>query len=658
VQTHTSCSLPRCFFVSRSASNKRGDAAMESTFVRSLLFSLLLALLLVILGPTPVTQAAANLNVDRFDDPAVTVGGAGAAACTPAENDCSLRGAILLTNASLGDAFVINIPTGTYTLTLTGAGEDYNLTGDLDITHNVTIAGAGASATIINANNLDRVLDARTDNTDNTDNIRISGVTIKGGHAPDGAVATSIAGGGSGENGGGIRNTASLTLTNVIVTANHAGAGGAGGADLATKTAYPGGPGGMGGGIYNTGALTVISTTISSNSAGEGGVGGSGGAARSPNPGAWGGNGGDGGGIYNSGTLTVTGTIVQSNHAGRGGNGGAGSGGIPIAPATGAPGASGGDGGNGGGIYNASNLSLARSTIASNVTGDGGLGGAGGAGSGAPQSGIAGRDGGAGGNGGKAGNGSAISNTGQAMVMNSTLSGNTAGNGGAGANGGKGGDTSGAIGGNGGDGGSSGSGGSGGIHNYNSLLVAATFTVTSATVTANTTGNRGIPGSGGAGGAGNPNGNNGSPGSIGTTGTGGGVALYGGTLSFKNTILANNTTPPFGQGPDCFGTLTSQGYNLIRTPTGCTVGGSSMGNIIGQDPKLNALADNGGGTLTHALQLSSPAINAADPAGCRDGAGALLSVDQRGLPRAYGGRCDIGAFELQGSGLFLPLLRR
>ncbi len=57
---------------------------MQSTFVRSLVFPLLLALLLVILGPTPVARAAVNLNVDRFDDPAVTKPEVGAAACTPA----------------------------------------------------------------------------------------------------------------------------------------------------------------------------------------------------------------------------------------------------------------------------------------------------------------------------------------------------------------------------------------------------------------------------------------------------------------------------------------------------------------------------------------------------------------------------------------------
>ncbi len=127
-------------------------------------------------------------------------------------------------------------------------------------------------------------------------------------------------------------------------------------------------------------------------------------------------------------------------------------------------------------------------------------------------------------------------------------------------------------------------------------------------------------------------------------------------MSLKNTILANNTTPAGGQGPDCYGMLNSQGFNLIRTMTSCTVGGPTIGDITGQDPLLNTLADNGGGTLTHALQSASPARNAADPAGCKDAAGTLLLVDQRGLPRIFGGRCDIGAFEWQG--LFLPLTVR
>ena len=49
------------------------------------------------------------------------------------------------------------LPAGTYTLTRAGTNEDAAATGDLDITQNLTITGAGAATTIIDGNQLDRV---------------------------------------------------------------------------------------------------------------------------------------------------------------------------------------------------------------------------------------------------------------------------------------------------------------------------------------------------------------------------------------------------------------------------------------------------------------------------------------------------------------------
>src|SRR5207248_424021 len=60
----------------------------------------------------------------------------------------SLRDAILGANATPG-ADVITLPAGTYTLTIAGADEDAGATGDLDITDDLTINGAGAATTII-----------------------------------------------------------------------------------------------------------------------------------------------------------------------------------------------------------------------------------------------------------------------------------------------------------------------------------------------------------------------------------------------------------------------------------------------------------------------------------------------------------------------------
>ncbi len=90
--------------------------------------------------------------------------------------------------------------------------------------------------------------------------------------------------------------------------------------------------------------------------------------------------------------------------------------------------------------------------------------------------------------------------------------------------------------------------------------------------------------------------------------------------------------------------LTSEGYNFVSSTTGCTIDGDTAGNLTGA-PALGALANDGGPTLTHLPNVGSPAIDAANPAGCTDFAGAALTKDQRGQARVVGGRCDIGAVE-------------
>src|SRR3954468_21737047 len=92
-----------------------------------------LVILLFLLAVTAAPPAYADIyDVDRTDDDATKT------ACTVAANDCSLRGAIIKANGH-GGADVINLPSGTYTLTVAGTGEDAAATGDLDITDSVTI---------------------------------------------------------------------------------------------------------------------------------------------------------------------------------------------------------------------------------------------------------------------------------------------------------------------------------------------------------------------------------------------------------------------------------------------------------------------------------------------------------------------------------------
>src|SRR5512138_3483614 len=96
------------------------------------------------------------------------------------DGDCSLREAIIAANTDAAvdacpagnGADEINLPTGIYTLTIVGANEDAAQTGDLDITANLTLVGAGRANTTIDANGLDRVFDLL-----GSPRVRISDVT-------------------------------------------------------------------------------------------------------------------------------------------------------------------------------------------------------------------------------------------------------------------------------------------------------------------------------------------------------------------------------------------------------------------------------------------------------------------------------------------------
>jgi hypothetical protein len=121
----------------------------------------------------------------------------------------------------------------------------------------------------------------------------------------------------------------------------------------------------------------------------------------------------------------------------------------------------------------------------------------------------------------------------------------------------------------------------------------------------------------------------------------GGLDLGGapGIAHLGNTIVAGNSAG--NEGPDLRGTYHSDGNNIIGNASGSSgFTNGTNGDQVGVDPKLGPVADNGGSTPTMALQPSSPAINAANPA-------TAPPTDQRGFFRA--GLPDIGAFELNGT---------
>ena len=115
----------------------------------------------------------------------------------------------------------------------------------------------------------------------------------------------------------------------------------------------------------------------------------------------------------------------------------------------------------------------------------------------------------------------------------------------------------------------------------------------------------------------------------------------GGTILMEDSVVAGNHVLAREESADCFGPVTSGGYNLIKDPRGCTLRGDTLTLLSGVDPLLSLLRNNGGPTKTHALLPSSPAIDAGDP-----NPAILPETDQRGNPRVGQGRIDMGAYEM------------
>jgi hypothetical protein len=491
----------------------------------------------------------------------------------------SLRAAVIAANSN-GQDNTITLQAAVYPLTIANKGGQENgaAEGDLDLTganHTLTLEGAGTARTTIDAGKLDRVFQVFKDVT-----VVLRNLTLRNGRTQDGGVVGIPVTGTPGL-GGGILNAGKLTLDQVVVTDCAAfGNNGADGVSIGTSAAFgQSGTLGAGGGIENVGTLTLIQSTIKDCIA----VGGNGGMGA---PG-----------------------LLQDGSGGRGG------------------------GGHGGGVESFGSLTIVQSTLSGNRA----FGGNGGKGA------VKFHDNGfAGGNGGEARGGGLFlaPGLGQATLMNTTIAANSVA-GGVGAQGGDG-DSTGAAPGV-GDGTQGGTGGNGGFGLGGGVYTEQAVILANSTVALNEA-HGGLAGPGGVPGVGATIGFPGADGHRGVANAGGIRTIIqtptdNAALTSLSSLIAGNMddTSTF---PDMQGTFASVSNTLLQDVDGATgITGGKSGNIVGQDPRLGPLQDNGGPTATIALLAGSPAINA--------GANPLnLTVDQRGFStRAVGGSADIGAFE-------------
>jgi hypothetical protein len=131
----------------------------------------------------------------------------------------------------------------------------------------------------------------------------------------------------------------------------------------------------------------------------------------------------------------------------------------------------------------------------------------------------------------------------------------------------------------------------------------------------------------------------------------GGAILNQGAMDIASSTIARNTAT-FDVVPGGGGVYSDFGSNTARDSIFALNSGDDFSvsflatadlsnhNFMGGDPLLAPLGDNGGPTPTMALLSASPCIDAGDPDFAPP-----PQYDQRGAPRVFDGRIDIGAFE-------------
>ena len=130
--------------------------------------------------------------------------------------------------------------------------------------------------------------------------------------------------------------------------------------------------------------------------------------------------------------------------------------------------------------------------------------------------------------------------------------------------------------------------------------------------------------------------------------TAGALWNFAGTTKVKNTIFNDSRgTNGSGSSLNCDGpAVISEGRNIV-SDNSCVPNPSSVEDLLGTDPKLEAfINDNGSPTRSFMLLPDSPAI---------DYALDCPTTDQRGVVRPVGANCDVGAVEYA-KFVYLPLI--
>lgn len=247
---------------------------------------------------------AATFTVDNTTDTVDATPGDGI--CADVSANCTLRAAIQESNALAG-ADIITLPAGTFSLAITGSGEELAATGDLDINGSLTISGAGAKLSFIDGQDIDRVFDIGPSSAAIT--VSMSNLVIRNGTVTgNGGLIRNLATlsltevsleNGQAATGGGLHTIGDLTVNRSLLKSNNASADGGGffqggGITSFTNSTFSGNTAtGNGGGLYLAAAVTTTLdyVTVAFNTAVLNG----------------------GGGLYNAASLTLNSTIVADN---------------------------------------------------------------------------------------------------------------------------------------------------------------------------------------------------------------------------------------------------------------------------------------------------------------------------------------------------------